>query len=82
MKVRRKPVALEAWQFDPEGNRAEAGTVVAWCGGLWTDHGCIVSTLEGPLTAFPGDWIVQGTAGEFWPVRKDIFENTYEPVEA
>jgi hypothetical protein len=40
-----------------------------------------VTTLEGPLSALAGDWIVNGTAGELWPVREDIFARTYEPAE-
>ena len=28
------------------------------------------------------DWIIQGVAGEIYPCKPDIFEQTYEPVEA
>lgn len=41
----------------------------------------LVHTLEGSLYARPGDWIVRGVAGEFHPVRADIFARTYRPVE-
>lgn len=37
-----------------------------------------IETLEGTMTAQPGDWIIEGTEGERWPVRKDIFEKTYD----
>lgn len=30
--------------------------------------------------AAPGDWIVKGLAGEFYPVKPSIFAHTYEPV--
>jgi hypothetical protein len=30
--------------------------------------------------ASPGDWIVKGVAGEFYPVKAPIFEQTYQPV--
>jgi hypothetical protein len=40
-----------------------------------------VRTLEGQLAAAPGDWIVKGIQGEFYPMKPDIFEATYEPVE-
>ncbi len=33
------------------------------------------------MTAAPGYWIVRGVAGELYPVRPDIFDATYEPVE-
>ena len=52
----------------------------AWCGGTATDDGCTVPTLEGPLTARPGDWIIEGARGEHWPVRGDVFAEDYEPV--
>ena len=31
--------------------------------------------------ATEGDYIVKGSFGEFWPVKKHIFEETYEEVE-
>lgn len=41
----------------------------------------VIATLEGALKVQPGDWIVRGVRGELYPVRNDIFEATYEPVE-
>lgn len=40
-----------------------------------------IRTLEGTMTAEPGDWIIQGIRGELYPCKPDIFEATYEPVE-
>ncbi|MEO1782550.1 PGDYG domain-containing protein [Enterococcus diestrammenae] len=37
----------------------------------------VVQTIEGPLTAQPGDWIITGVEGEQWPVKREIFEKTY-----
>lgn len=39
-----------------------------------------IVTLEGTMVAQPGDYVVTGVRGERWPVRKDIFEETYEEV--
>jgi hypothetical protein len=39
-----------------------------------------VRTLEGEMTGGPGDWLVVGIQGERWPVRKEIFEETYEEL--
>lgn len=39
-----------------------------------------VETLEGPLFARAGDWIVTGVKGEQYPVKPDIFEKIYEPI--
>lgn len=40
-----------------------------------------IQTLEGPLKASPGDWIITGVNGEQYPCKPDIFEKTYEPVK-
>lgn len=39
-----------------------------------------ISTLEGCMFAEPGDWIIRGVKGEFYPCKPDIFEATYEEV--
>jgi len=39
-----------------------------------------IPTLEGVMTAQPGDWIITGVNGEVYPCKPDIFEKTYEPV--
>ena len=40
-----------------------------------------VRTLEGVMTASPGDYIIKGVDGELYPCKPDIFEKTYEKVE-
>lgn len=40
-----------------------------------------IHTLEGDMRVLPGDWVVKGIKGEFWPVKPDIFALTYEAVE-
>ena len=42
--------------------------------------GLHIETLEGVMLAEPGDWIIRGVKGEFYPCKPDIFEATYEPV--
>jgi len=36
--------------------------------------------LNATHIATEGDYIVKGVAGEFWAVKPEIFELTYEPV--
>ena len=36
-----------------------------------------VHTLEGPVTALDGDFVVQGDKGEQWPVPGDEFRRRY-----
>ena len=40
----------------------------------------VIATLEGEMTAKPGDWIIRGVAGEFYPCKPDIFAATYEEM--
>lgn len=46
-----------------------------------TDAPVTIETLEGVMTASPGDYIITGVKGERYPRKPDIFEATYEPVE-
>jgi hypothetical protein len=39
-----------------------------------------IKTLEGGHLVTPGDWIITGVKGEFYPCKPDIFKATYEPV--
>lgn len=39
-----------------------------------------IETLEGIMHASIGDFIVTGLRGERWPVKPDIFHDSYEPV--
>lgn len=85
MKFRKKPVVIEAEQFD--GHNNPFGVVkyhdCQTHGGACTYGGRhIVETLEGAHIATPGDWIIRGVKGEFYPCKPDIFEATYERVES
>lgn len=86
---RRKPVVLEAMQWD--GTVASATAVIDWVltsGGTIRYHdeselpALAVDAIGGTVTAQAGDWIMRGVKGEFYPCQPDIFEATYEPAEA
>jgi hypothetical protein len=49
------------------------------CDRLMIDHGWI-DTLEGVHTVCPGDWIITGVNGEYYPCKPDVFAKTYDPV--
>jgi len=94
VRFRKKPVVVEAFQFSsPESARQivewSAGAVKMGTeirnhstehpDGF--DYPCLlVATREGTMTASVGDWVVKGIRGEFYPVKPDIFEMTYEAV--
>lgn len=77
---RKKPVLIEARQAD-SCDYDGLCDLVAWCGGRATDEGTAViaiTTLEGVMLVEPGDWVIRGVAGEFYPCKPDIFAATYE----
>lgn len=83
-RYRKRPVVIEAVQLSAD----TLAEVVAWCGGAVREvrfvggaYALIIPTLEGTLTASPGDWIIRGVAGELYPCKPDIFALTYEPVD-
>ena len=41
----------------------------------------IINTLEGEMKAKYGDYLVRGIEGEYYPVKKSIFEKSYEEVK-
>ena len=40
-----------------------------------------VDTLEGTMKGKAGDYLCRAHTGEEWPVKKEIFEGSYEAVE-
>ena len=91
MKYRKRPVEVEAMQWD--GSFVHAIAIWSWMrSGLRkpANEFCtlnsdgariLIPTLEGTMTAARGDWIIKGVKGEFYPCKPDIFEATYEPCE-
>lgn len=75
-KYKKRPTVVEAVQLTQE----HLGPIREW---LDTSNepcadGLMIQTLEGRMLASWGDWIVKGVKGEFYPVRRDIFEITYD----
>ena len=44
------------------------------------DGRMVIATLEGGHWCDPGDFVIKGVQGEFYPCKPDIFAETYEPV--
>lgn len=93
MKFRKKPVVIDAEQFtnNSESDNAQMNRLVNWVNQGVNESGkrhawhngtfIYIETLEGTHRADPGDWIIRGVKGEFYPCKPDIFEATYEKVE-
>lgn len=84
-KYRKKPVVIEAVQFL---DTVESIVAVSDFAGdtISIDYSqdppmLKIKTLEGIMTARPGDFIIKGVKGEFYACKPDIFEQTYEPVK-
>lgn len=76
---RKRPVVIEAVRFT--GNNAgEIRILVGEEVCVAKGDRLLIGTLEGDMTASPGDWIIKGVSGEGYPCRDDIFRRTYEPV--
>lgn len=94
-KYVKKPIPVEAvevtnknlgiiYDWAAEANSAlsiESATEEE-CYGLQTVRLTVtIGTLEGPMSAHQGDYIIRGTHGEIYPIRQHIFKETYEEVK-
>lgn len=94
MKYRKKPVVIDAMQYPglpTVMGSARLDAYVKFDDWLVAHQGenrpryrgntVVIPTLEGEMTAQPGDWIIRGVKGELYPCKPDIFAATYEPAE-
>ena len=89
-KFRKKPVVIEAVRFG--GSSTDVSAINHWMeGGEYVAptvrtadmvRFMAIETPEGVVKAKPGDWIIKGVAGEFYPCKNEIFWATYEPADA
>jgi hypothetical protein len=83
MKYIKKPVVIEAMQFDGQ----DVNAIIKFTNGLAhttlppTGYYLVIPTLEGVMKVAPRDWVIKGIKDEFYPCKPDIFEATYEKVE-
>jgi len=66
------------WDYDAGAYRMPNGKYIFAPYGL---RCLIVLTLEGEMIASPGDFIIRGVHGEFYPCKPDIFAETYEEAQ-
>jgi len=94
-KFRKKPVVIEAFQFDGDLVFASGEYYIPYWAVNALREGIIffdsmdsdsppcelfIKTLEGKMHVSLGDWVIQGVRGELYPCKPDIFEATYEEV--
>jgi hypothetical protein len=82
-RYRKKPVEITAVQYT--GNNIEdirlfardkLGVDVDATG----ERTVFIHTLEGNMEISPGDYVIKGVDGEFYPCKPGIFWKTYEEV--
>lgn len=85
---KKKPVVVEAHRFN--GSSSARKAFYDWMDGkefrppaVQTRDMCTlaINTREGVMMANPGDYIIKGVEGEFYPCKPGIFAATYEEVE-
>lgn len=78
-KYRKKPVTVHAIQWD--GQWITTSYINCSFSTVDGSDSLFIETLEGTMEAKVGDWIIMGVAGEYYPCKSEIFEQTYEKVE-
>ena len=78
MKYRKKPVVIEAVQWTGENHAEMCEFIDPEVFEIIPRVGLVIHTLEGDHHASPGDYIIKGVNGEFYPCKPDIFAKTYE----
>lgn len=96
MKYRKKPIEIEAFQYDGDlkdskGNyyvpewavKAFENGVIHFGALKFNEAPCelFIDTLEGTHHVNVGDYIIKGIKGELYSCKPDIFAMTYEKVE-
>ena len=93
MKYQKKPVVIEAFQYDGDLKGADGKyyipdwAIEAYEKGIMyykalklNDPPCelFIDTLEGTHHVSVGDYVIRGIQGELYPCKPDIFEASYE----
>ena len=96
MKYRKKPVVIEAFQYDGDLMGSDGNYYVPqWAEDAFKNETLFydsseedtppcelfIKSLECNIHVSVGDYIIKGVNGELYPCKKDIFEKTYEKVE-
>lgn len=81
-----RPVSITAMQWD--GSIEGGLPIMDWAEDAemrWSNESpqrLTIETLEGRMSASPGDWIIRGTEGEYYPCKDSVFKRKYLPQVA
>jgi hypothetical protein len=83
-----RPVVKEAIRFTPENHEEVCAWISSYDGWYFWVKGDVsggeridLHTHMGVMSAHPGDWVVRGIEGEFYPIQNSKFELTYEEIQ-
>ena len=77
-KYRKVPVVIDAWPSDSTGF-SEDGTGVKAFHDISANRHSVYDELHDTWVKYePGDWVIKGVAGEFYPCKPEVFDKTYE----
>ena len=95
---RKKPVVIQAIQWDGTENHAleiastfdgklDYKKKYEYDEGILAKsidifEGFFINTLEGQMKVSPNDYVIKGLKGEFYPCKPDVFEISYDLVNA
>lgn len=84
----KRPIVVESWYWD--GSPEEALKIVDWINqnyGEATYHHCAtdphitIETEQRPSKGYPKWYFTRGVRGEFYPIKTDVFEQSYDEVK-
>ncbi len=83
-KFRRRPLLVEAWLLTEDNgkelvmmiNKVVGDRAASLCEGAVD-----ILTLDGPMKASIGDWIIKSVRRGFYPCKGAVFSYFYEAVE-
>lgn len=78
IRVRKRPVIVETMQYTGKNGRDIRRWMVGSARSYRAAEPFRIATLEGEMTVSPGDWVIKGIQGEFYPCKPDIFQATYD----
>ena len=92
MKYKKKPIVVEAFQYDGDLKKSNGDYYVPdWAVKAFEDgvmyYGdsipweLFIKTLEGAHHVSIGDYVIRGVCCELYSCKPDIFEKTYELIE-
>lgn len=80
MPYRKKPIVIEAFQWNGQPPRAWPKWAKDHLGLRYENTNIQVDTHQGTVRANKGDWIILQIDGEVYPCTDELFQKSYEVV--